>query len=129
MVHLDNRDFLARVELLNALGHSVLISNYKYYWELSWFISSHTKASVAFVMGVYNLEEFFYEVKTHENEMGLLGALGTLVGRKTKLYIYPARNEMDDSLLTYEMAQVNEDIKLLIDYLARVGKITKHQVH
>ena len=121
--HLDNRDFLARVELLNALGHNVLISNYKYYWELSWFVSSYSKKNIAYVMGVYNLEEFFYEVKTHEAEMGLLGALGMLTGRNTKLYIYPAKDEMDGSLLTYEKAQVNSSIGHLISYLTETDNI------
>ena len=119
---LDNRDFLARVELLNALGHNVLISNHKYYWELSWFVSSHSK-KVAFVMGVYNLEEFFYEVKNHESETGLLGALGKLTGRGTKLYIYPARDEMDGKLLRYGDAQLDSSYKNLIAYLDEVGGI------
>ena len=120
---LDNQDFLARVELLNALGHSVLISNYKYYWELSRFVASCNRGRIAYVMGLYNLEEFFREVQAHSEEMDLLGALGLLAGPRTKLYIYPAESEKDGSVLTYGHLRVGKAIKILLDYLACEGKI------
>ncbi len=120
---LDNQDFLARVELLNALGYNVLISNYKYYWELSSFISAYNRGSIAYIMGVYNLEEFFYEVKAHEDEIGMLEALGQLIGKRTTLYIYPATEAITSSLITYEMSQVNDAIKLLLNYLSTTKKI------
>ena len=120
---LDNQDFLARVGLLNALGYNVLISNYKYYWELTTFVSTYNRQNIAYIMGVYNLEEFFYEVKTHENEIGILGALGQLIGRKTTLYIYPASEVISPSCVTYEMAQVNDAIKLLLNYLSKTKRI------
>ena len=121
--HLDSRDFLARVELLNALGHSVLISNYKYYWELSHFVSLYNRGDIAYVMGFYNLEEFFREGEAHKHEIGLLESLGMLVGQRVRLYIYPAKDEEEGSILTYEKACFNDSIKQLIDYLTLEGKI------
>ena len=120
---LDGRDFLARVELLNALGHSVLISNYKYYWELSHFVSTYNRGEIAYVMGFYNLEEFFREVKDHEEDVGLLGALGMLVGPRAKLYIYPAEDEEGKRILTYGDIRADTSIKTLLDYLAQEGRI------
>lgn len=119
---LDNQDFLARVELLNALGHNVLVSNYRRYWELSRFVAG-AKTTIAYVMRATDLEEFFQEARDHEDEMGLLGALDTLAGKRTKLYVYPSGNGPGDPLLTFGTVRVGPDARLLIEYLERSGKI------
>ena len=120
---LDNQDFLARIKLLNALNYNVLISNYKYYWELSHFISTYNKEKIAYIMGVYNLEEFFHEIKKQEDEIGPLRALGLLIGKTTTLYIYPAEDETYSELVTYEKARVTDSIQLLLRYLAKEKRI------
>lgn len=91
---IDHEDFLARVDLLSALGTSVLISNYSEYYRLSAYFRRYTKEMVGMTMGVASLVELFNE-KYYENlEGGVLESFGRLFRNSVKLYIYPMRQDM-----------------------------------
>ncbi len=112
----NNEDFLARVDLLACLEQGVLISNCPTFSDLNRYISSYSKKQLAFVLGVYNLEEIL-DLKRYEKEPdGLLGALGGLIGHQTKLYVYPATDDDDQSKLR-TLDTLNIDEKLLHLYL------------
>jgi hypothetical protein len=125
---LDNEDFLARVELLAKLGQSVLISNYKHYHELNTFLTTYSKREVAFVLGYYNLEEILKPGQYKDSTSGLLGALGELIGHKTKLYIYPAYDD-DGNILTAEAIKTNDESIFLLMYLIENNLIEDIEEH
>jgi len=89
----DNQDFLARVDLLAALSHGVLISNCESYAELSGYLVACCRKQVAFVLVSYSLEDLFNEKKAEGQADGLFGALGRLFGQGTQLYVYPAAED------------------------------------
>lgn len=119
----DSEDFLARVDLINALGHDVLISSFEGYHDLNGFLASKNRKEVAFVLGFYNLEEIFNEEKYLEEENGLLGALGKLLGHRTNLFIYPSVDEKTKKNLHSKDAGVDESMKKLIQFLVDKNRL------
>lgn len=87
--HLNEKDFLARVELLTASGFHVLISNFFLFYGLKRFIRRYNAHFLALVVGASFLEKLFEEEHYNDLEGGLLEGLGKLLEQKTKLYVYP----------------------------------------
>lgn len=120
----DNEDFLARVDLLAALEHGVLISNCESYAELSGYLAACSKKILAFVMVVYSLEDLLDARHYRDRSDGLLGALGCLFGQSTKIYVYPAAEDNDaGKLRTLASVEVPENLKPLWHYLQQNGLV------
>lgn len=115
----DNQDFLARVDLLSALGQKVLISSSDSYGDLNMFFTKYAKKKIGFVMASYNLEEIFNQKNYEKNEnlLGPLGAIGRVFGPETKLYIYPARDDEHSKIQNIESLNINEEFTFLLIYL------------
>jgi len=113
----DNEDFLARVELLSALGQKVLISNSESYSDLNLFFTKYAKKNIAFVLAAYNLEEILNQSKYDEMKFGLIGSLGTLFEPHTKLYIYPACDDRTLEIKTIETLNIADELAFLLLYL------------
>jgi hypothetical protein len=86
---IDEKDFLDRVDILCALGQTVLISDFHEYYKLVAYLSRITKLKMAMVLGYPNLEYIFSEEHYHELQGGILEAFATLFSRNVKLFIYP----------------------------------------
>ena len=52
---LNHADFLARVDILGALGRTVLISKFGEYYRLAAYLSRYTNKMIGIVMGVQTL--------------------------------------------------------------------------
>lgn len=115
----DNEDFLARVDLLSALGQKVLISNSESYSDLNLFFTKYAKKKIAFVMASYNLEEILNKSKYESNKcgLGLVGSIGRLLEPNTRLFIYPGQAEEKGEIQTSESIMVNSDLTFLLMYL------------
>ena len=92
----DNNDFLARVDLMAELGHCVLITNFDNFFELNQYLQ-FTKKKIAFITGVFNLEQILLLDNYKQTQSGIMGGLGELFGHMTKLYIYPVIDDEDDT--------------------------------
>lgn len=119
----DGEDFLARVDLINALGHEVLISSLEGYHQLNEYLASKNRKEVAFVLGFYNLEEIFNDENYSDEADGLLGAVGKLLGHRTSLYIYPSVDEKTKKNLHSKDAGVDSSMLKLIDYLKEKNRL------
>lgn len=113
----DNEDFLARVDLLAALGLRVLISNSESYSDLNMFFTKYAKKNIAFVMASYNLEEILNQTKYEQGRFGLIGSLGTLFEPHTKLYIYPACDDDTSEIKTIETMNIADELSFLLLFL------------
>lgn len=86
---IDEKDFLDRVDILCALGQTVLISDFHEYYKLVAYLSKITKLKMGVVLGYPNLEYIFEEKHYQDLPGGILESFATLFSRKVKLFIYP----------------------------------------
>ena len=120
----DNADFLARCDLLTALGYTVLVSDYLRYFRLRAFFRRYTRKQIGIVLGVPNLREIFAEHYYEGIEGGMLEALGKLFPDNTRLYVYPAREAGGSGeLTTADNLHLGDELQPLYEYLHRSRKI------
>jgi hypothetical protein len=113
---LDHRDFLARADVINAVGKMVLISNYAEYYKLAGYLQRHTQSRIGLVLGIPNLKELF-DVKYYDSLAGgILESFGRLFKNDLKLYVYPFL-ESSGQLSTLENVWVPEHLKHLFKHL------------
>lgn len=91
---IDVEEFWHRVQVITNLGYYVLISNFKYFYELKKFFRNYTQAPLVMVMSARHLENLFDAEKYKQLEGHIFEALGRLLDSQTKLYIYPHKNEL-----------------------------------
>lgn len=89
----DTADFLARVDLLSALGFNVLISNYPEYYRLVAYLRRFTREMIGLTMGIDNLLRVFDEHYYENLPGGILEAFGRMFRNQVRLYIYPMRQD------------------------------------
>ncbi|MFA5262494.1 MAG: TonB-dependent receptor [Opitutaceae bacterium] len=115
---LDPQDFLARVDLLSALGHTVLISNYSEFHRLTTYFRRYTKEMIGVAMGINTLLEVFNEKYYDNLQGGMLEAVGRLFRYAVKLYIYPMPGAQDGlALITADNVKVAPHLRLLYAHL------------
>src|SRR3954452_18282143 len=114
---LNHADFLARVDILGALGRTVLISKFGEYYLLAGYLARYTNKMIGLVMGVTTLMEIFDEKYYLNLEGGILEALGRMFKSGLKLYVYPMIDEESGQLLTAENVPIAENLRSLYRYL------------
>src|SRR6478672_10533400 len=114
---LNHADFLARVDILGALGRTVIISKFGEYFRLASYLSRYTSRPIGLVMGVPSLLEIFDEKYYLSLEGGILEALGRMFKSGLKLYVYPMIDESTGALVTAKKLQVAPNLRSLYRYL------------
>jgi hypothetical protein len=114
---LNHADFLARVDILGALGRTVIISKFGEYYRLASYLSRYTNRKIGLVMGVPSLLEIFDEKYYLNLEGGILEALGRMFKSGLKLYVYPMIDEQTGELITAKKLQVAPNLRSLYQYL------------
>jgi hypothetical protein len=118
---IDEKDFLDRVDILSALGETVMISNYQEYHQLVAYLSKRTKLKVGLILGIPNLA-YIFEEKNYQNLTGgILESFATLFSRNVKLFVYPTlKNEAVYSCQNFE---IQPHLLPLFQYLVANDKI------
>ena len=114
---LNHADFLARVDILGALGRTVMISKFGEYFRLASYLSRYTNRMIGLVMGVPSLLEIFDEKYYLNLEGGILEALGRMFKSGLKLYVYPMIDEETGELVTATKLEVAPNLRSLYRYL------------
>lgn len=89
---ITKEDFLARVDLLCALGQKTLITNYPQYYKLANYFARLNVPNLGLVLGIYNFQQIFTEEYANV-EGGILSAMGQLFRHNVKVYTYPYKSE------------------------------------
>lgn len=116
-----HEDFLARVDLLCALGQKVLITNYPQYYKLSNYFTRFKVPNLGLVLGIYNFQQIFAEQYAN-SEGGILSALGQLFREGVRVYVYPYKSE-EGQLESMENLSVPVEFKNLYDHLKGMNQI------
>ena len=114
---LNHPDFLARVDILGALGRTVLVSKFGEYYRLAGYLSRYTNRMIGLVMGVPSLMEIFDEKYYLNLEGGILEALGRMFKGGLKLYVYPMVDEGTGKIVTAKQLEVAPNLRSLFQYL------------
>src|SRR5438128_6171643 len=114
---LNHADFLARVDILGALGRTVLISRFGEYYRLAGYLSPYTNKMIGLVMGVPSLMEIFDEKYYLNLEGGILEALGRMFKGGLKLYVYPMIDEATGKIVSAKQVKVASNLRSLFRYL------------
>ncbi len=114
---IDHADFLNRVDILGALGKTVLISNYLEYHRLAQYLFLYTKKMIGIAMGVPSLKEIFDEKYYTDLEGGILESFGRLFKNDLKLYVYPLLEPKTGALITAGNLRVAPHLRHLHAYL------------
>ncbi|MFT5277234.1 MAG: hypothetical protein ACI97K_001217 [Glaciecola sp.] len=85
-------DLVQRVQILNALGYNVMISDYTRYFKLREYFRQYTKMKIGIVVGMINLKQIFDEDSYRGVEGGILEGFGKLFPDNTRMFIYPELN-------------------------------------
>jgi hypothetical protein len=114
---LNHADFLARVDILGALGRTVLVSRFREYYRLAGYLFRYTNKMIGLVMGVPSLMEIFDERYYLNLEGGILEALGRMFKGGLKLFVYPMIDEGTGKVLTATKLKVAPNLQSLFQYL------------
>ena len=114
---LNHADFLARVDILGALGRTVMVSKFGEYFRLASYLARYTNRMIGLVMGVPSLMEIFDEKYYLNLEGGILEALGRMFKSGLKLYVYPLIDEKTGQLVTATKLEVAPNLRSLFRYL------------
>jgi len=120
---IDYQDFLARAELLQAAGYTVLISDYFEYYRLAAYLGRYTKNKIGISMGAISLLDLFNE-KYYENlEGGILESFGRLFKNDLKLYIYPYKDQVTGEIMNIDNVEIAAHLSQLYGYLVDSGNV------
>jgi len=114
--HLDEQDFLDRADILCALGQTVIVSNCLQHKRLIAYFADYKIPHIGLAMGARKLQNILRET-CDANPDNLLGAFGELFPRNVRFYVYPARNEGDDILISAKNLPIPQAIHFLYDHL------------
>jgi len=114
---LNHADFLARVDILGALGRTVLISKFAEYYRLAGYLFRYTNRPIGLVMGVPSLIEIFNEKYYTNLEGGILEALGRMFKGGLKLYVYPMLDETSGKIISATQIKVAPNLRSLFQHL------------
>ena len=120
---IEEKDFLQRADTLGALGRTVLISNFRRFHRLAYYLGRYTDRPIGLALGASKLAEIFDESFYNNKEGGLLGGLGLLFKNPGRLYVYPSLDEAAGAVITAENFAAPAHLKHLYAHLLQNGSI------
>jgi hypothetical protein len=118
-----HEDFLARADILGALGFDVLISRFELYYQLAEYLAAYTDGPIGLAVGLpavrLLIDEGFYKNLSG----GFLESIGRLFKRSVKMYVYPGRSPVTGRIETWESVQLPHPWQYLHKLLVELGHI------
>jgi hypothetical protein len=118
---IDDADFLARVDMLNTQGYTVMISSFLRYFRLREYFRRYTKQQIGMILGISNLDLIFTENYYEGLDGGILEAFAKLFPDNTRIYIYPLKSLGQEKLVTVENFQPPKNLQYLYKHLVENG--------
>src|SRR5712691_528066 len=124
-----HRDFLARADILGALGLDVLISRFEPYYEVAEYLARYTDRLIGIAVGLPSVRQIADEKYYGDLPGGVLESAGRLFKRSVKMYVYPARDPVTREIQSAERASVPPPWNHLRDLLLEIGRIVPIHVY
>jgi hypothetical protein len=120
---LDHADFLARADILGALGHDVLISRFEQFYHLAEYLTVYTDRMIGLAVGLPSISEIADERFYGDLGGGMLESTGRLFKRLVKMYTYPLLDPATGRVVTVETLPVQAVWRHLRDFLLESGHL------
>ncbi len=120
---LDEKDFLHRVDLLNMMGQSVMVSRFGRYFELVNYFRQFKMIKLRIVVGLPTFDKILEDSNYDDLRGGLLEAMGALFQSNVKIYLYPSINTNSGDIIYPDDDHFSENNRLLWQYLNKTKKI------
>jgi hypothetical protein len=116
-------DFLARADILAALGLNVLISRFEPYYQVAEYLTRFTDRLIGMAVGLPSVREIADERYYADLPGGVLESAGRLFKRSVKMYVYPARDPVTHEIHSVESAPLSPPWQHLRDLLVQIGRL------
>jgi hypothetical protein len=116
-------DFLARADILRALGFDVLVSRFEPYYQLAEYLAGYTDGLIGIAVGLPTVRQVADEKYYVGLPGGVLESAGRLFKRSVKMYVYPTRDPVSGQIQSVEQAPVPPPWHHLHDLLLEIGRI------
>jgi hypothetical protein len=114
---MDHADFLARVDILRAVGQNVLISNFDRYFRLADYLAGYTQKPIGIAVGIPKLREIYDREYYRDLSGGRLESFGRLFKNAVKVYVYPSQDPTSGAVTTVETLEVEPQFRHLKAFL------------
>lgn len=119
----SEQDFLDRVDILNGMGQNVMVSNYREYYKLVSYFGRFKIKNLRIVIGVLTLKKVLDKSYYSHLKGGVLEAFGKLFPENMKLYVFPALQSDNESLMDSKNIPRSIDLNFIYNYLIQTRKI------
>jgi hypothetical protein len=119
----DEKDFLHRVDLLNIMGQSVMISRFTRFFKLVNYFGQFKMIKLRIVIGLPTFDKILESSSYTDLRGGLLEAMGALFQENVKVYLYPYIDTQTGEVVYPDDSHFSEVNKLLWQYLNAMKKI------
>jgi hypothetical protein len=119
----NEKDFLNRVDLLNKMGQSVMISKFYRYFQLVKYFAQFNLIKLRLVVGLPTFDKIMDPSNYTDLHGGLLEAMGALFQEKVKVYLYPYIDMNSGEVIYPEDSHFSESNRMLWQYLNATKKI------
>lgn len=118
-----HEDFLARADILRALGFDVLISRFEPYYELAEYLARYTDAPIGLAVGLPTVRQVADEKYYTDLPGGVLESVGRLFKRSVKMYVYPTRDAATGEIRTMANTPPPAPWNHLNHLLTEIGRV------
>ena len=118
-----HEDFLARADILRALGFDVLISRFELYYQLAEYLAGYTDGPIGLAVGLPTIRLLIDEVFYRNLAGGVLESVGRLFKRSLKMYLYPERDPVTGQVQTWDTVQLPPPWQHLHKLLVELGHV------
>jgi len=120
---IDLVSFIDRVDVLQALGKVVMISNCPEFHRVAATLRLYTREPVGMVLSIGILNELFKEKWSDSLAGGILESFGRLFKAGVTLLVYPWKSKEGEELVTAENFRAPEHLKYLYRHLLASERI------
>jgi len=119
----DEKDFLHRVDLLNMMGQSVMVSKFYRYFQLVKYFGQFKLIKLRIVVGLPAFDKILDSDNYTDLRGGLLESMGALFQEHVKIYLYPYIDARTGEVIYPDDDHFSKENKLLWQYLNAIKKI------
>lgn len=119
----DEKDFLLRVDLLNMMGQSVMITKFYRYFQIVKYFGQFKLIKLRIVVGLPTFDKIMDSSNYTDLRGGLLEAMGALFQKNVKVYLYPYIDANTGEVIYPKDSHFSKENKLLWQYLNETKKI------